>query len=496
MQLKAVGLVLFALISLLGVSAVYASETGSVGQEDPNAGRLIALPPSDHAAIKVDGSFTDWDLSQFAILWDSPASAARFSANVALMVDADALYLAARVSLPGRPLHNPNAPSDSFELGDVFRLHLISDPSLPWPVPSGDPRFTQNPHVLHCSFWKDTVTGLNHVCIDSDSPTNGGRKADPPGAQSVVKAYAGGYLVEARLPWTLLQGRDGHNPFRKDQKMTALVETLWTGGRYADGVYNLASSLKTSRVASLSAWGQVDFSLPSSPASHPAAREVTQGDQALFRGMIPKAHQRYGRAQSLLSADTSASEAVRCLVQIRNTQALLLQSGSGHDRQRELQAYRLLTASSDDLRYPGLVLLSGLYPEQANADDTERRNRAVQKMRMSPLGSGPVSERLRLLMDRAALENAVTLGLREMALAVQGERRGDLRGAYPHYKAALSLTEQRVSTTNPELQKIHAAAARSVELLERINYQPPTNAPGAPNAFMGVDTTLGGDWKG
>jgi len=496
MLFKRVGLFLFALISLLGVSAASASETSRVGQEDPNAGRLIALALSGHAAIKVDGSFTDWDLSQCAMLWDSPASADRFNANVALMVDADALYLAARVSLPGRPLHNPNAPSDSFELGDLFRLHLISDPSLPWPVPSGDPRFTQNPHVLHCSFWKDTVTGLDHVCIDSDSPANGGRKVDPTGAQSVVKAYEGGYLVEARLPWTLLQGRDGHNPFRKDQKMTALVETLWTVGRHADGVYNPASGLKTSRAASLPSWGQVEFSLPGAPASHPAARELAEGDQALFRGVIQEAEKHYGRAQSLLSSGPAASEAVRRLVQIRNTQALLLESGNGHDRLRELQAFRLLTESSDDLRYLGLVLLSGLNPEQANVDDTARRNQALQRMRKSPLKSGPVNARLRLLMDRAALENAAALGLREMALAVQAERKGDLRGAYPHYKTARSLTASPQNTTNTELLQVHAAAARSVELLERINYQPPTNAPDAPNAFLGVDTTLGGDWNG
>ncbi|XHR29472.1 MAG: FlgD immunoglobulin-like domain containing protein [Chthoniobacteraceae bacterium] len=235
---------------------------------DLSNGTMLAVPVPDSGSPVIDGSLADWDLSAAEDVWIAAETADRLRASIVAMYDAEALYLAAQVRLPGRALRNPNSPIDPFWRGDCLQFRFISDPKTPYPairdaVGSSD-------RVNHLSLWKDTQANRDYLQIDQGINFDQGRALNPPGSAVVIKPVDGGYIMEARIPWSVLKVPGGKNPFRPGEQMTFVSEILWDHTTLRVGaIYRKNPGVFAFK--NISEWGRLEFS----PVGHLAPRHQT-----------------------------------------------------------------------------------------------------------------------------------------------------------------------------------------------------------------------------
>jgi len=193
---------------------------------DLSQGRMLAVPvPEKQGPPVIDGNLAEWDLSGAEDVWITPETADRYRARLAAMYGDTHLYLAARVRLPGRPLRNANSPIDPFWQGDCLHFRLVSDPSFRYPATHET--LGESNRVAHLSIWKDTQSGEDHLDIAYGSNFRQGKRLDPPEASVIVRPEGDGYVMEAAIPWEVLNVPGGRNPFAPGQAMTFIAEILW-----------------------------------------------------------------------------------------------------------------------------------------------------------------------------------------------------------------------------------------------------------------------------
>ena len=254
------------IILLIAVAMLCLATQG--GAMDLTQGVMLAVPTPDGKAPTIDGTLADWDLSAAEPTWLAPEVAHLYQAQAAMMYDADNLYFSVQASLPNRALKNANSPIDAFWWGDLVQLRLVTDPSLPYPA--GGQAFGTSNQVLHISFWKNTETGIDYIHVNSGANFDKGQVVNPAGSKVVVKTGRNEFLIEARLPWSVLNVPGGKNPFKPGQRMTGIFEVIWGNN--------------TNRVAAVyrehpnvfafnrpNTWGQIEFS----PTGHLAPRHET-----------------------------------------------------------------------------------------------------------------------------------------------------------------------------------------------------------------------------
>jgi hypothetical protein len=224
---------------------------------DLTGGLMYAVPTPGGHAPKIDGKLEDWDMSGQEPIWAANQTAKIMHGYVAAEYDDDALYLAANVTLPNRPLLNVNGPADAFWAGDVLELRVASDPALPFPL-DGSTQVAASDRICHMTLWKNTVTGKAYINIAYGTHFDKGHVLNPPGSEIAVSEGNGGYILEARVPWSALNVPGGKNPFAAGQRMTATWSVHW-------GFDYQIPMLFTSNPGSFAfqrsnTWGQIAFS--------------------------------------------------------------------------------------------------------------------------------------------------------------------------------------------------------------------------------------------
>jgi hypothetical protein len=226
---------------------------------DLSAGVAYALPTVNGKAPQIDGDLADWDWSAAEPCWIGLSTVKERNAEVAYLFDGDALYIGARVALPGRPLENRARPIDRFWQGDLLQLRLASDPALPFPLPNPD-GLKGNKRVMHISLWKNTEMSEDYIHLAFGARFDGGSAVNPPGSALKINPTATGYTLEARIPWAALNVPDGRLPFTPGQRMTAIMEVLWGGGDASRTVIHCHRDPGVFAFHSPGAWGQIEFS--------------------------------------------------------------------------------------------------------------------------------------------------------------------------------------------------------------------------------------------
>lgn len=235
---------------------------------DLSNGTMLAVPVPEKGAPVIDGSLADWDLSAAEDVWIATETADRLRANIVAMYDEEALYLAAQVRLPGRALRNPNSPIDPFWRGDCLHFRFISDPKVPYPA--SREAVGSSDRVIHLSLWKDTQADHDYLQVDHGIKFDQGRELNPPGSSVVIHPVDGGYIMEARVPWSALKVPGGKNPFKPGEQMTFISEILWDHTTLRVGaIYRKNPGVFAFK--NLSEWGRLEFS----PVGHLAARHQT-----------------------------------------------------------------------------------------------------------------------------------------------------------------------------------------------------------------------------
>lgn len=174
-------------------------------------GEVTAVPAKP--GIVIDGDLSDWDLSAQEPVYISAQTAGTMNVEWAAMYDQEALYLSARVTMPGREYHNPSNPQDGFWWSDCLQVRLTSDPALPFPLDGN--RDAASDRVVHLSFWKNTETGKDFLNLTFGTKLNRGSVFNPEGSKTVITTQGKeGYIVESRIPWAAMNVPGGVNPFK------------------------------------------------------------------------------------------------------------------------------------------------------------------------------------------------------------------------------------------------------------------------------------------
>lgn len=206
---------------------------GSLGALDIMDGKMYAVPAP--GKIKIDGKLDDWDHSGKEWLALSREVADRFSGEVMVMYDDDALYLAADMRTAGGPMKNTNKPGEKPWIGHNIEFRCIATPKAPHPLriardDIGDPSVKPYaPYIKTMAIWMETVTGTPHITFQDGPPYKGKMIHDPEGVQLAFGETKNPdrYQMEARIPWKFLGVENGKNPFRPGQAMTAFWTVLW-----------------------------------------------------------------------------------------------------------------------------------------------------------------------------------------------------------------------------------------------------------------------------
>lgn len=241
-------------------------------------GVVTAVPAK--AGTVIDGDLSDWDLSAQEPAYISAQTAGTMNVEWAVMYDQEALYLSARVTMPGREYHNPSNPQDGFWWSDCLQVRLTSDPALPFPLDGN--RDAASDRVVHLSFWKNSDTGKDFVNLTFGTKLNRGSVFNPEGSQTVIKTDGNsGYVVESRIPWAALNVPGGGNPFKPGDAAAFLAEALWIGGDPARVAMGFSKDVGTFGFNRSDAWGRLVFA-PNSPGKRvrPTMAEVVAAAKA------------------------------------------------------------------------------------------------------------------------------------------------------------------------------------------------------------------------
>ena len=101
--------------------------------------KLYAVPPP--GPVVIDGKLDDWDWSGHIESYEREEVRDTQRAEFAVMYDADALYVAAKVKdlSPLMNRHNPGADADKAWMGDCCQFRLVTDRRQPFPYLHGSP---------------------------------------------------------------------------------------------------------------------------------------------------------------------------------------------------------------------------------------------------------------------------------------------------------------------------------------------------------------------
>ena len=194
--------------------------------------RIFVVPAPGKVAI--DGDLSDWDLSGQILTYVVEQSMAYQSAKVAMMYDADALYISGQVADP-TPMLNRADPAVNPDFGwdgDAFQLRLNLDPSLGYPLPIGSYDRTHNENLVNMTLWyyTDGKKPVLHIKYGMDfHDAHGYNKGVVPDdkyeAAYKKDADGQGYTFEYRIPWSTL---GGPRPLKAGDLTAGAIQLQWS----------------------------------------------------------------------------------------------------------------------------------------------------------------------------------------------------------------------------------------------------------------------------
>jgi hypothetical protein len=234
---------------LLSASAAggFAAEN-MLGRQSQNEG--LPVLPAPAGGVAVDGDLTEWDWSSRIWCFADLGVRARYSAEVAGMWDADAVYLAARWRDP-TPMHSavdPNHnPGDGWK-SDAMQMRIRTGDQTTW-VTTWFFAGKRQP-VMSVDRWKD-MNNARSGTVGTLMVGAEGKSELEQGAALSFRADADGrgFVQEMRIPWAMLSQKPG--PLKAGEVFRLGLEFLWgdpTGGlaypvhRYADNMQPGATS--------------------------------------------------------------------------------------------------------------------------------------------------------------------------------------------------------------------------------------------------------------
>ena len=178
--------------------------------------KIFAVPAP--GPVKIDGDLSDWDLSGQIHTYVVAETAETMSARLAVMYDAEALYVSAvvRDTSPMMNRHDPKVDPEKAWDADVLQIWYSLDPDLPYPIRANEfEKHTSPPPVATMFLWyftdrqepnlallRSLVPGI--VPVRPDLGATGVIPHANFQGKFVKVADGGGYTLEYRIPFATL----------------------------------------------------------------------------------------------------------------------------------------------------------------------------------------------------------------------------------------------------------------------------------------------------
>ncbi len=287
----------------LGGSAAYGTQTDNRG--------LHAVPAP--GKVVIDGKLEEWDLSgQILICYDLETLKDVYSAKVAMMYDAEALYVGIdwRDLTPLGNSHDPRFTASRGWAGDAIQMRMKTD------------------RISHLTAWYHGATNSPYIGIDYGKdlthPFGGGSKQlfktegwklDEGAEMAFAKKADGkGYYQEIKIPWkliTLEKVPKAGETFRCGFEML-WGEGDWPSHRYADNL-DPAANNREFFWTSHNAWGPVTLEAKGHLAlPEPAYMKALQGEE--MTGPVEISYELAKDARVTVAIDDAAGVRVRNLI--------------------------------------------------------------------------------------------------------------------------------------------------------------------------------------
>ena len=253
-------------------------------QQEANR-RLFAVPASEEVVI--NGKLDDWDLSGDIFIPLNDAVADRYNAQLALMYDAEAIYIGAivRDDTPMNNLHSPEANVRFAWNADAMQFRMFFEREVGPTVFRDDER--DDWPVAHMLLWY--YTPEQRPCLSIDYGMHFGEREGAIGGVIPNTEYEAayqrledgtGYSFEYRIPWKVF---GAENPPIAGDVVSGSLQFMFDDGsglsnprRFA--VTDLVTTYATNPWRQIESWGRIIFSeegnlpanfshLPEAPAS-------------------------------------------------------------------------------------------------------------------------------------------------------------------------------------------------------------------------------------
>ncbi len=179
--------------------------------------------------VTVDGDLKDWDLSGAIETFYDESMLPNFSVKLAFMYDAEAFYIAADFvdETPMVNAHDPNVEPDVGWAGDCLQVRLCSDPAEKYPLIADTVASQGNDRICHLTMWyftprKEPVLDVRYSMAYHGAKLLAGTNS---GLAFTKHSDGKGYVLEGRIPWTLLNVKD--RPLKPGDAFTLTAQPLW-----------------------------------------------------------------------------------------------------------------------------------------------------------------------------------------------------------------------------------------------------------------------------
>ena len=235
--------------------------------------RIFVVPRP--GPVVIDGELNDWDLSGEIFSYVSEPTKDAMNAYTAMMYDADALYISARIAddTPMKNRWDPAVNPDFGWDGDSFQMRLSLDPKLGYPINigwgNGD---MKSDALVHMTMWyftdaKQPVLHCKYGMNYHDAPDYPKGIVPQDKFQAAYKMWPNGkgYTLEYRIPWTTLHAVKA---YQAGDLAGSALQVQWSN---ADGTHlGPGNVVDLQRTVGFSyqhtgCWGQSDLHRPRQP---------------------------------------------------------------------------------------------------------------------------------------------------------------------------------------------------------------------------------------
>ncbi|MBM4084097.1 MAG: hypothetical protein FJ272_04845, partial [Planctomycetes bacterium] len=216
--------------------------------------RVFVVPAP--AAVTVDGDLREWDLTGAIEGVFEESLRPKFTVRLALMHDAQALYVSARFvdDTPMLNRHDPDVEPNQGWAADSLQMRLCSDPTATYPLVRSN-----SDRICHLTMWFFSDRQLPVLQMQYGMDYHGTKLWTGAESGLAFRKDGDGYTLEARIPWERLNAAT--NPPKAGDRLALVLQPLWSDSSGSKQVLTFNEVIRAAGFSfqNVGMWGQAIF---------------------------------------------------------------------------------------------------------------------------------------------------------------------------------------------------------------------------------------------